>query len=168
MYYLPIKTRGFMNLKKILSIALVSGTLLSGTIACKSNISDADLKAKVETAVQANPGVTVEVKDGVVTLNGTANSEDEKLQIENAAKAADSKGVKSVNTIPPVDINRDDADLTAKVTEFTKDFPTVKTSIANGVITVTGELEQARIQALKMGLDALNPKKVDMSGLTVK
>jgi osmotically-inducible protein OsmY len=85
MYYLPIKTRGFMNLKKILSIALVSGTLLSGTIACKSNISDADLKAKVETAVQANPGVTVEVKDGVVTLNGTANSEDEKLQSENDA-----------------------------------------------------------------------------------
>jgi hyperosmotically inducible protein len=163
-----------MNFKKILSIALVSGTLLSGTIACKSNISDADLKAKVETAVQANPGVTVEVKDGVVTLNGTANSEDEKLQIENAAKAADSKGVKSVqnnivvNTMPPVEINTNDADLTAKVTEFTKDFPTVKTSIANGVITVTGELEQSRIQALKMGLDALNPKKVDMSGLTVK
>ncbi|WP_156309168.1 BON domain-containing protein [Sphingobacterium endophyticum] len=163
-----------MNLRKILTIALVSGTLMTGTIACKSKISDSDLKAKVETAIQSNPGVTVEVKDGVVTLNGTANSEDEKLQIENAAKAADSKGVKSVqnnivvNTAPPIEINTNDADLTAKVADFTKDFPTVKTAISDGVITVTGELEQARVQALKMGLDALNPKKVDMSGLTVK
>lgn len=163
-----------MNLRKILTIALVSGTLMTGTIACKSKISDSDLKAKVETAIQSNPGVTVEVKDGVVTLNGTANSEDEKLQIENAAKAADSKGVKSVqnnivvNTAPPIEINTNDADLTAKVAEFTKDFPTVKTAISDGVITVTGEVEQARVQALKMGLDALNPKKVDMSGLTVK
>ena len=163
-----------MNIKKILTIALVSGTLMTGTIACKSKISDADLKAKVETAIQSNPGVTVEVKDGVVTLNGTANSEDEKVQIENAAKAADSKGVKSVmnnivvNTMPPVEINTNDADLTTKVTEFTKDFPTIKTAVADGIITVTGELEQARVQALKMGLDALNPKKVDMSGLTVK
>ncbi len=163
-----------MNLKKILTIALVSGTLMTGTIACKSKISDADLKAKVETAVQANPGVTVDVKDGVVTLNGTANSEDEKVQIENAAKAADSKAVKSVqnnivvNTMPPVEINTNDADLTSKVADFTKDFPSVKTAVSDGVITVTGELEQARVQALKMGLDALNPKKVDMSGLTVK
>lgn len=162
-----------MNFKKFLTIALVSGTLISGTIACKSNISDGDLKAKVETAIQSNPNVEVDVKDGVVTLNGTASSEDEKIQIENAAKAADSKGVKSVqnnivvNTIP-VEINTDDADLTAKVAEFTKDFPTVQTSIADGVITVTGELEQARVQALKMGLDAFNPKKVDMSGLTIK
>ena len=163
-----------MNLKRILSIALVSGVLMTGTIACKSKISDADLKAKVETAITANPNVTVDVKDGVVTLNGTAASDDEKLQIENAVKAADSKGVKSVvnnivvNTAPPVEINTNDADLTAKVTEFTKDFPSVKTAVVDGVITVTGELEQARVQALKMGLDALNPKKVDMSGLIIK
>ncbi|MGJ1204833.1 BON domain-containing protein [Sphingobacterium lactis] len=163
-----------MNLKRILSIALVSGVLMTGTIACKSKISDADLKAKVETAITANPNVTVDVKDGVVTLNGTAASDDEKLQIENAVKAADSKGVKSVvnnivvNTAPPVEINTNDADLTAKVSEFTKDFPSVKTAVVDGVITVTGELEQARVQALKMGLDALNPKKVDMSGLIIK
>ncbi len=163
-----------MNLKRILSIALVSGVLMTGTIACKSKISDADLKAKVETAITANPNVTVDVKDGVVTLNGTAASDDEKLQIENAVKAADNKGVKSVvnnivvNTAPPVEINTNDADLTAKVSEFTKDFPSVKTAVVDGVITVTGELEQARVQALKMGLDALNPKKVDMSGLIIK
>ncbi len=165
-----------MNLKKILSVLVVAVTLLTGTIACKSKISDADLKAKVETAVQSNPNVIVEVKDGVVTLNGTVSSDDEKVKLESAAKAADAKGVKSVvnnlvvNSIPsePIQVNTNDADLQGKVATFTKDFPTVKTTVVDGVITVTGELEQARVQALKMGLDALNPKKVDMSGIKIK
>ena len=85
-----------MNLKRIFSVLVVSIALLSGTIACKSKISDADLKAKVETAIQSNPNVQVEVKDGVVTLNGTVGSDDEKAQVESSAKAADTKGVKSV------------------------------------------------------------------------
>lgn len=162
-----------MNLKKFLSVAMVSAVLLSGTVACKSKISDADLKTKVETAIQSNPNVQVDVKEGVVTLNGTAASEEEKIKMEDAAKAADAKGVKSVVNnivvnVPQIEVNTNTDDLTAKVNEFTKDFPTVKTSVAEGVITVTGELEQARVQALKMGLDALNPKKVDMSGLKVK
>ncbi|GAA4138964.1 hypothetical protein GCM10022216_16580 [Sphingobacterium kyonggiense] len=162
-----------MNLKKFLSVAMVSAVLLSGTVACKSKISDADLKTKVETAIQSNPNVQVDVKEGVVTLNGTAASEEEKIKMEDAAKAADAKGVKSVVNnivvnVPQIEVNTNTDDLTAKVNEFTKDFPTVKTTVAEGVITVTGELEQARVQALKMGLDALNPKKVDMSGLKVK
>jgi len=163
-----------MNLKQILSMALVSITLLGGTIACKSKISDDDLKAKVETAIQSNPSIQVEVKEGVVRLNGTVTTDDERLQLEKAAKAADPKAVKSVisniivSAAPNVVINEDDADLTNKVADFTKDFPTITTSVNDGVITVQGELEQAKVQTLKMGLDALNPKKVDMSGLTIK
>ena len=163
-----------MNLKKILSVFLISGALLSGSMSCKSKISDVDLKAKVEKAVATNPNVLVEVKDGVVTLNGTVASEEEKVQLENAAKAADAKGVKSVannlvvNVAPPVEINTNTDDLTNKVNEFVKDFPTIKAEVKEGVIVVTGELEQARVQALKMGLDALQPKKVDMSTLKVK
>jgi len=163
-----------MNLKNIFSMALVSVILLGGTISCKSKISDADLQAKVETAVQSNPNIQVEVKDGVVRLNGTVTTDDERLQLEKAAKAADPKAVKSVvsniivSAAPTVEINDNDADLTTKVTEFTKDFPSITTSINEGVITVNGELEQAKVQTLKMGLDALNPKKVDMSGLIIK
>ena len=155
-------------------MALVSVILLGGTISCKSKISDADLQAKVETAVQSNPNIQVEVKDGVVRLNGTVTTDDERLQLEKAAKAADPKAVKSVvsniivSAAPTVEINDNDADLTTKVTEFTKDFPSITTSVNDGVITVNGELEQAKVQTLKMGLDALNPKKVDMSGLIIK
>lgn len=163
-----------MNIKKNLSVLLISATLLAGNVACKSKVSDSDLKAKVETAISSNANVQVDVKEGVVTLNGTVSSEEEKAQLESAAKAADAKGIKSlvnnlvVNAPAPIEINTNTDDLTNKVTEFTKDFPSIKTVVSDGVITVTGELEQARVQALKMGLDALNPKKVDMTGLTVK
>ncbi|WP_164110398.1 MULTISPECIES: BON domain-containing protein [Sphingobacterium] len=161
-----------MSLRKVLSMFLVAGVVALGTISCKSKISDADLKAKVETAVSASPGVMVDVKDGVVTLTGTVGSEDERMALENSAKAADAKGVKSVvNNITvqaPIEINTNDADLTAKIVDATKDFPTVKATVAGGVITVTGTLEQARVMVLKQSLDALNPKKVDMSALVVK
>ncbi len=161
-----------MSLKKVLSMFLVAGIVTFGTISCKSKISDADLKTKVETAVSASPTVMVDVKDGVVTLTGTVGSEDERMALESSAKAADTKGVKSVvNNITvqaPIEINTNDADLTAKIVDATKDFPTVKATVAGGVITVTGTLEQARVMVLKQSLDALNPKKVDMSALVVK
>ncbi|MNR68456.1 hypothetical protein D3C85_1930160 [compost metagenome] len=49
-----------------------------------------------------------------------------------------------------------------------KDFPTVQASVKDGVIAVTGTLEQPKIITLKQGLDNLNPKKVDLSGIVVK
>ncbi|MBE8714916.1 BON domain-containing protein [Sphingobacterium hungaricum] len=138
---------------------------------CKSKVSDADIKAKVETAMSPNPTVMVDVKDGVVTLTGDVQTDEDKRNLENAAKAAEPKAIKSIVnnlTVAPIEINTDDADLTAKVVDATKDFPNVKATVADGVITVTGEVEQARVQTLKMSLDALNPKKVDFTGLQVK
>ena len=162
-----------MNISKAFSILVLSGALTFSMVSCKSKVSDTDLKAKVETVVSANPNVLVSVKDGVVTLTGNVGSEDEKLRLVDAAKNADGKHIKSVVdelqiAAPVITVNSNDADLITKVIDATKDFPTVKTDIKDGVIFVTGTLEQARIQTLKMGLDALNPKKVDMSGLTVK
>ncbi len=161
-----------MNLKQAFSILVLSSFIVFGAVSCKSKVSDADLKTKVESVVSSNPNVMVEVKDGVVTLSGVANSEEEKQALEASAKAADAKGIKSVvNNITvqaPIVVNTDDADLSAKVVDATKDFPTVSTSVHDGIITVTGSVEQARVQVLKQSLDALNPKKVDMSALTVK
>lgn len=162
-----------MNLKNLLSILVLSGSLAIATVSCKSKVSDADLRAKVENSISNNSGVTVDVKDGVVTLSGTVATEDERMAIENSAKAADSKGVKSVvNNIvvqaPQIDINSNDADLKAKVVDATKDFPSISATVNEGVITVTGTIEQARVQVLKQSLDALSPKKVDMTALVVK
>jgi hyperosmotically inducible protein len=159
-----------MNLKQALSVILLSGVLIASTISCTSKVSDADLKVKVETAVGSNPDVLVEVKEGVVTLSGTVTTEDEKRVLETSAKSADNKAVKSVVNnivIRPIEINTDTTDLAAKVIDATKDFPSVTATVNDGVITVTGTVEQTRIQTLKQSLDALNPKKVDLSGVTV-
>ena len=162
-----------MNLKNLLTVVVLSGSLAFATVSCKSKVSDADLRAKVESSISSNPGVTVDVKEGVVTLSGTVATEDERMAIENSAKSADSKGVKSVvNNIvvnaPQIEINSNDVDLKAKVVDATKDFPTISTTVNAGVITVTGTLEQARVQVLKQSLDALSPKRVDMSSLVIK
>lgn len=163
-----------MSLRKVFSMFMLAGVVLFGTISCKSKVSDADLKAKVEAAVSANPSVMVHVKDGVVTLSGAVSTEDERMALESSAKAADAKGIKSVvnmitvTAAAPIEINTNDADLGTKLVDATKDFPTVQATVLNGVITVTGTLEQARVMTLKQSLDALNPKKVDMSALKVK
>lgn len=173
-FYVEFKRNNMMNLKKVFSIFLLTSMVTFGAISCKSKVSDADLKAKVETAIGSTSGVLVDVKDGMVTLSGSVSTEDERMALENSAKAADAKAIKSVvNNITvaapaPIEVNTNDADLTSKIVDATKDFPTVKATVLNGVITVTGTLEQARVMTLKQSLDALNPKKVDMSALIVK
>ncbi|QBQ40741.1 BON domain-containing protein [Sphingobacterium psychroaquaticum] len=163
-----------MNLRKDFMVLAVAGALALSFSACKSKISDADLKAKVETVTSTHPGVAVDVKEGVITLSGTVGSEAEKTALAETIKALDAKHTKNlvndviVETAPPITVNTVDADLIPKVVDATKDFPSVKAEVKDGVITVTGTLEQARVQTLKMALDALNPKKVDMVGLTVK
>ncbi|MCA5004666.1 BON domain-containing protein [Sphingobacterium bovistauri] len=162
-----------MNLKNVINVFVLSACIAISTSSCKSKVSDADLKAKVETVVASTPGVTVDVKDGVLTLSGSVATEAEREAIANTAKAADSKNIKSVvNNIvveaPKVEINANDVDLAAKVVDATKDFPTVQAVVKDGIVTVTGTLEQARIQVLKQSLDALSPKKVDLSALVIK
>ena len=151
---------------------LLALLLVGSMVACKSKVSDADIKAKVETVTAGSPNVVVGVSEGVVTLTGTVATEQEKTSLAEAAKNADAKNVKSVvNELivnaTPIETNSDDADLITKVIDATKDYSTVKVDVKDGIITVTGSLEQSRVQPLKMALDALNPKKVDMSGLTV-
>jgi len=162
-----------MNLKKFIPMLLMSGVLTMSMVACKSKVSDADLKTKVETAVSGNPDVLVDVKDGVVTLSGKVSTEQEKISLETAAKAAE-KGIKTVvNNIvveapAPVLPTPVDDTLSKNVTDIMKDFPSVTAHVQDGIIHVTGTLEQARIKTLKQALDNLNPKKVDLSGVTVK
>lgn len=150
--------------------------VLAGALAftsCKPK--DADVKANVEKELQANPStstVMVMVADGVATLSGEVADAAAQASAESTAKGV--KGVKSVvnNTTvaiaaAPVTITADDP-LSAAVKDATKDHPTVNATVADGVITVTGSIEKAKWTQLKAALDALNPKKVEAAGLTVK
>lgn len=132
---------------------------------------DADLKATITEKMQAMPdmsGMTVDVKDGVVTLSGEVKDEATKAMCETTAKGV--AGVKSVvnncTVAPPlaapapVVIAADDP-LTQGVTDATKDFPGVKAEVKDGVITLTGEIKKADLKTLMMSLNTLKPKKID-------
>ncbi|MFT3746817.1 MAG: BON domain-containing protein [Agriterribacter sp.] len=153
-----------------LLIAIASIWLFS----CKPKIKDED----IQTQIQSNPALThlvATVKDGVVTLSGECKDEADKTACENAVKQI--PGVKSVvnNTTiappppppAPVEIAADDP-LTKGITDALKDYPTVKATAKDGIISVTGEATAANWKKIKIALDALKPKKVDASGLTIK
>lgn len=157
-------------------LRLVPAMFLLATLAftgCKPK--DADIKASIEKSLKETPatsGVMVMVNEGVATLSGEVADEATKAAMENKVK--DIKGVKSVqdNTTlpaatPTVVITADDP-LTSAVRDATKDFSEVTASVADGVISVTGEITAARWKTLKMALDGLRPKKVDAAGLKIK
>jgi len=162
-----------MRLRNVITSIALSSCIAFSVISCKSKVSDEDLKAKVENVVSNTNGVIVDVKDGIVTLSGTVSSQAECEAIENSAKAVDGQHIKSVVNnivvqVPQIEVNTDDVDLSAKVVDATKDFPNVQTTVKDGIITVTGTVEQSRLQVLKQSLDALSPKKVDLSAVVTK
>ncbi|OOG18506.1 hypothetical protein BWD42_00515 [Sphingobacterium sp. CZ-UAM] len=166
-----------MKFSKLTFCLLATSAVLSFS-ACKSGLSDDKLEEKIENALTGRKTVDVEVEKGKVILSGTVTSEEEKQQIESIAKTAGDKDVKSIQndlvvsapvaTPAPITVSNNDAVLGAAVNTFMKDFPSVQASVKDGVISVTGTLEQAKIVTLKQGLDNLNPKKVDLSGIVVK
>ncbi len=168
-----------MELKKVLPLLLLSGVISFGAVSCKSGLSDDDLEDKIENALTGYPTVDVGVKKGVVTLSGTVSSAEESASLENVAKTAGAKDVKSiVNELivnapsptqqAPIIVNSVDEALNVGIKDALKDFPTVQAKAAEGVIVASGTIEQAHVQHLKMVLDRLNPKRVDLSGLTIK
>lgn len=161
-----------MKFKQIVSVLSLSA--LTFLVSCKPK--DADLqKAATEILVIA-PGINVAVKDGVATLTG--NVSDAAIAAAAAEATGKIKGITSVTNnvmvnpqpIPPAEVVSISPDETLKtaVNDVAKDFPSVTTTVADGVIAVKGELSASKWKTLKMALDGLQPKKVDASGLTIK
>lgn len=162
------------TMNKTMAVLMVFAIMAAALTGCKSKPKDADVKAAIETALQANPaasGTTVTVDKGVATLSGQVANEAAKEELGKAA--AGIMGVKSVvNNLTvaapaPVAITADDP-LTAMVKDATKDFPTVTATVSEGVITLKGEIQKANLQKLMMALQALKPKKVDNTQLVIK
>lgn len=155
----------------LLGLVALIGSAAPG---CKSKANDAEIQTAVQTALRANPetsGLKAEVTNGVATVSGETKDEEAKAKATELASGV--KGVKSVENnatvVAPdalVEITADDP-LASAVNDATKDYPTVKANVNDGVISVTGELKSASWKKLKMNLDGLKPKKVDASGLKI-
>ena len=153
-------------LKLLPALVLVGGLMFTG---CKPK--DADIKASIEKSLKENPataGVMVMVTEGVATLSGEVTDEASKASLETSVKGM--KGVKSVQnnttvsapSMPaaPVVIAADDP-LMSAVKDATKDYPGVTATVADGVITLTGDISKAALPKLMMALNSLKPKKIE-------
>ncbi len=161
-----------MKLSKVLFALVIAATV--SFVSCKPK--DSDIQAAVEKALTANPDfakATVAVADGVATISGEVKDDATKTAIEAAVKAV--KGVKSfVNntTVPPpppapVVITQDDP-LTQGVKDAIKDIPGITATVEDGVVKVAGTISKDKWTMLRKAIDALSPKKVDGTGLTIK
>lgn len=160
-----------MNLRK-LGLSLVAVASLSFTLV-SCGPKDADIQKAVQEKLANTPGITADVKDGVVTLNGEFADDATKNAVETDVNAV--KGVKSVvdNTTvtpppAPVQINGDDV-LKTGITAALKDYPEVVSNVQvqDSVITLTGNIKRADLPKIMQALMALHPKKV-VNNATVK
>jgi hyperosmotically inducible protein len=162
---------------RLIAISLLAFLYISAIPSCKSKPKDEDIQAAIASKFTATPelsSITTTVKDGIVTLSGECSNEADKTSAENIAKAV--PGVQSVVdncTIAapppapaPVVIAADDP-LTKGVADATKDFPGVKATVNDGVITLTGEIKKSKLTTLMQSLHALKPRKID-NQLTIK
>ena len=153
---------------KLLSIGfslVLLTALLSG---CNRGPSDETLTQNVRAKLSADPSlatqtITVSTKDAVVTLVGTVNSGLDKSRAEQLAQSVE--GVKSVNNNlqpKPVVIAQDDPLKTAVVANLTKYGITgIVVSVANGEVTLEGDLPRAKLQDAMKAANEAHPKKVN-------
>ena len=123
---------------------------------------DADIQKAVAEKMTSMPDVTIMVSQGVVTLGGKCDSQANKDKCTEIAKSV--KGVKSVVNnceIPaPVVINPDEI-LSTGVNTVLANFKGVNATVSNGVITLNGELEKAKLPDLMQAIQELKPQKVE-------
>lgn len=168
-----------MKRKPLQWAALVLSTMILSIALSSCGVKDSTIQEKITEAAKNTPelsNITSTVKDGVVTLTGEVKDDAAKAASEAAIKAI--KGVKSVEnnitvTPPPPPppatpvVSAVDEALGKGVTDATKDFPSVKAAVKDGVITLTGEIKKSSLPKLMQTLNSLKPTKID-NQLTVK
>lgn len=165
--------KNLMNKTLAVAVAMaITGAAFTG---CKSKPKDADLKVAVETALTAKPsatGATVAVDKGIATLSGVVADEATKEELGKTASGI--KGITSVVNnltvaapVAPVTVSADEA-LIKATNDAVKDFPGVTAAVADGVITLKGEIKKDNLRKLIMTLSTLKPKRVDNTQLVIK
>lgn len=133
--------------------------------ACKP--SDEKVQKEVNDKLStASPGVIAEVKEGVATLSGEVIDESAKTTAEETAKGV--KGVKSItNNImvtppPPPPAPAPTADdmmrMSVDSSLMAKNIAGVTATVANGEVTLTGNIKRADLKKVMQAASEAKPK----------
>jgi hyperosmotically inducible periplasmic protein len=146
--------------KNLFMAVLALSTLL---YACKADDSKIQEAAKAK-ATAIDPGITVVVDKGVVTLTGQVKDQATQDALANSVK--DVKGVKSVvnNTTvasSAVQVNPDDLIRAAIEENFLQaGVRGVDFTVASGVVTLTGEIPRGDLTKVMQAANEAKPKQV--------
>jgi hyperosmotically inducible protein len=163
-------------MKKTIAMAALAVAISLGSVSCKKKVSDTDLQTQATTVVTANPGASVEVKDGVAHLSGTFETQEAKDEMIRQLKSIN--GIKDVHdmatvapaTATPAPVETQsavDPAVQQKVQDAVKDIPGVKVEVVNGELTLTGNISSSDARKVKESVDALKVGKVNYN-YTVK
>lgn len=156
-------------MKKMLFI--ITCILISGLTMQSCKQSDENLKKDVDKVIQGryNSTISTSVKDRVVTLTGTVESQQEKTSVENDVKAV--KNVKSVvnnisvresniTTQEPM-VNPDNTIKSSIESRLaTEGFKDVKVEVSNGDVVLSGNLKRSDLTKVMQIANESNPRKV--------
>lgn len=154
-----------MKTFRLLSTMMLVCTFLVAFTAC-DNANDADIQSDAQELLNANPdlsGVVVSVQDRVATLTGIVKDEATKSYAETTVSGV--RNVRSVinqlEVVPPApDYSELDAQINAGLADALKDHQTVSATVQDGVITLTGEINEDEIPTLMERLNALQPVEI--------
>lgn len=149
----------------VVALLMLMGVFL---FACKP--SDSKIQQSVNEKLSAIPGISADVKNGVVTLNGEVPDEAARMSAEEALK--DVKGIKSITnnisvTAPepaaaPVTINPDDVlKKTLDSAYAAAGYAGVTVSVAGGEVTLNGEAKKSDLRKIMQVAQQSRPKKVN-------
>jgi hyperosmotically inducible periplasmic protein len=152
--YTPVQTDKLAFLFLIFVVALAS---------CGSR-SDEDIQKAVNEKLGATSGamrgnVTATVKNGVVQLSGTCETQNCADSVASVVKEVD--GVKSVENKVQQTQAETDFTLRTSVQTIISKYQGVQADVSGGVIVLRGLLSRDQLQPLMNELSALNPKKID-------
>lgn len=152
-------------MKKIIQMGALALMVSAVAISCKKKPNDTELATQATEVVKTNPQATVEVKDGVAHLSGVFATQAEKDAMIASLKAIPGvKDVMDMATVTPAVVTTEsvvDPAVQQKLADAVKDFPTVKTEVVDGELTLTGEVTAEQARKIKMSVDALKLGKVN-------
>lgn len=154
-----------MKTFRLLSTLMLVCVLLVSFTAC-DNVSDADIQNNAQELLNANPdlsAVVVSVQDRVATLTGIVKDEATKSYAETTVTGV--RNVQSVinqiEVVPPApDYTELDTQINAGLADALKDHQTVSATVSDGVITLTGEVNENDLPTLMERLNALQPVEI--------